>query len=119
VADPERRLAAVPPPGAPAPARGAGGPRPGRRERIALAVLAGLLAVCAIGLAGQLARNARLEGRVAELSGELASTRATLDAYQARLEEVRGSVARLHALVQGDPQPAEPRAAAAPAPDPR
>jgi hypothetical protein len=117
VADPERRLAAVPPPQGPAPARGAGTPRPGRRERIALAVLAGLLAVCAIGLAGQLARNARLEGRLAELSGELATTRASLDAYQARLEEVRGAVARLHALVQGDPRPAEAGATGAePAP---
>jgi hypothetical protein len=107
VADPERRLAAVPPPRAPAPERDAGA-RPGRREHIALAVLAGLLAVCAIGLASQLARNTRLEGRLAELSGELASTRASLDAYQARLEEVRGAVARLHALVQVDPRPAEP-----------
>ena len=68
--------------------------------------------VCAVGLATERIRSARLEGQVAELSGELAATRATLGAYEARLDEVRGAVARLHALVQGDPVspgPDEPR----------
>jgi hypothetical protein len=107
-ADPERKLAAVPPPGAPAPARETDAARPGRRERVALAVLAALLGVCIVGLATELVRNARLEGRVAELAGELSATRAALGAYQARLDEVRGAVARLHALVQGDPEAPEP-----------
>ena len=75
-----------------------------------LAALGALLVLCAIGLATEWIRNARLEARVAELSGELDATRATLGAYEARLDEVRGAVARLHALVQGDP--------AAPAPQP-
>ena len=77
-----------------------------------LAVLGALLVLCAIGLATERIRNARLEGRVAELSGELDATRATLGAYEARLDEVRGAVARLHALVQRDPvqTPAEPDA---------
>jgi hypothetical protein len=74
-----------------------------RRERLALGLLAALLAACAVGLAAELRRNARLEARQAELSGELASARAALDAHEARLEQVRGAVARLHALVQGDP----------------
>ncbi len=98
-----RKLAAVPPAG-PAPARGAGAPaRPGRRERLALAALAALLVACAIGLATELSRNARLEARLAELSGELVRTRAALGAHEARLDEVRSAVARLDALVQGDP----------------
>jgi len=101
--------------GPPAPApekRAAGGTPPVRRERLLLAVLGALLVVCAIGLATERIRSARLEGRVAELSGELDATRATLGAYEARLDEVRGAVARLHALVQGDPvapAPDEPR----------
>jgi len=106
VADPGRRLAAVSP-AAPAPVRAAGAPaRPGRRERVAFAALAALLVVCAIGLATELLRNARLEARLAELSGELSTTRAALGAHEARLDEVRGAVARLNALVQGDPLPA-------------
>ena len=100
--------------GPPAPApekRAAGGTPPVRRERLVLAVLGALLVVCAIGLATERIRSARLEGRVSELSGELDATRATLGAYEARLDEVRGAVARLHDLVQGDP--------VAPAPAPR
>jgi hypothetical protein len=104
VADPERKLSALPPRSAAAPARGAAAPgRPQRRERVAVAVLAALLAASAIGLAMELRRNARLEARLVELSGELVSTRAALGAHEARLDEVRDAVARLNALVQGDP----------------
>jgi len=100
-------LRAARPPGAPA--------RPGPRERAALAVLAVLLVACAIGLALQLSRNARLEAQLGELGGELAAARAALSAHEARLEEVRGAVARLHALVQADPL-APPAASAPPEP---
>jgi hypothetical protein len=98
---PERKLAAVP--AAPAP-RAAGPPwGAGRRGWTALAALGVLLAIAVAALAAELARNARLEGRVAELSEELATTRSHLGAYAARLDEVRGAVARLHALVRVDP----------------
>jgi len=89
--------------------------RPSRRERAALAALAALLAACAIGLAVQLSRNARLEAQVGELGGELAAARAALVTHEARLEEVRGAVARLHALVQADPL-APPAGSAPPEP---
>jgi len=102
--DPERRrLTAVPAPGT-APARGAALPaRAGGLERLALAGLLLLLVACAIGLATEVRRNARLEARVAELGGELSAARTALGAHEARLEEVRGAVARLNALVQSDP----------------
>jgi hypothetical protein len=87
------------------------GAPPARRERLLLAVLGALLVICAIGLATERIRNVRLEGRVTELSSELETTRATLGAYETRLDEVRGAVERLRALVQRDP--------AAPAPDSR
>jgi hypothetical protein len=70
---------------------------------VALGALAALLVACAIGLATEFSRNARLEERLRELSGELGATRAALEAHEARLDEVRGAVARLHALVQADP----------------
>ena len=106
----ERKLAAVP---AGASPHGSGAPPAAvRRRPVALAALAGLLVIALAALAAQLTRNARLETRVAELSDELATTRGALGAYASRLEEVRGAVARLHALVEVDPLPAGP------APDP-
>jgi hypothetical protein len=74
-----------------------------RREKLALGLLAGLLVACAIGFAAERSRNAGLEARLVELSGELSATRSALAAHEARLDEVRGAVARLHALVQADP----------------
>ena len=74
-----------------------------RGERLALGLLAALLVACAIGFGVERSRNARLEAQVGELGGELAAARAALAAHEARLEEVRGAVARLHALVQADP----------------
>ena len=110
--DAGRRLSALDPPAPASGGRAAARTPPARRERLWLAVLGALLAVCAVGLALERLRSARLEGQVAELSGELDATRATLGAYEARLDEVRGAVARLHALVQRDPAapgPDEPR----------
>jgi len=112
VPDAGRKLSAPDPPAPASLGRAAARTPPARRERLWLAVVGALLVVCAVGLATERIRSARLEGQVAELSGELAATRATLGAYEARLDEVRGAVARLHALVQGDPVspgPDEPR----------
>lgn len=103
-----RKLSAV---GSSARAPGEGhrsGAPPAGRERLLLLVLGALLVICAIGLATERIRSGRLEGRVAELSSELEATRATLGAYETRLDEVRGAVARLHALVQGDPTAPDP-----------
>jgi hypothetical protein len=103
------KLAAVPPPTTgPARKPAASPAQPGRRERTRLAVLAALLVVALIGLASELVRNARLEARVASLGAELDATLSRLHAHELRLDEVRVAVAKLHALVQGDPAPAPP-----------
>ena len=114
--DPGRRLSAV----GPAPAREAAPAegRSARGERAALAILGVLLAVSLVGLALSMGRNARLDREVAALSAELDSARSALGAYESRLSEVRDAVARLNALLEGDPgAPAAPEPTAdAPAP---
>ena len=108
MAEPGPRLAAVPPPPAgPRPAAAAAPARPGagRRERVALLVLAALLVVAVIGFASEHVRNARLEARVVSLTTELDATLSRLHAHELRLDEVRAAVASLHALVQADPAP--------------
>jgi hypothetical protein len=116
VAEPERRAAAPPLRAARSPGAPAAFPPRRQRARAALVALAALLAASAVALAMALARNAGLETRLGELSGELAATRAALDAHEARLEQVRGAVARLHALVQQDPLEAPPPTSPPPAP---
>jgi hypothetical protein len=80
--------------------------RRGRHERAALAILGVLLAVCLVGLALSMGRNARLGRENGELSAELESTRAVLGAYESRFSEVRAAVAHLNALLEGGPAPA-------------
>jgi len=115
VSDAGRKLSAVgASPGlakGPAPAA----PHPARHERAALAILGVLLAVCLVGLALSMGRNARLDREVAALSGELETAHATLGAYESRLSEVREAVARLNALVEAEPAPAPPADEPAPA----
>ena len=116
--DPGRRLSAV----GPAPAREAapaqGRSARARSERAALAILGVLLAVSLVGLALAMARNARLDREVTALSAELDSARSALGAYESRLSDVRDAVARLNAVLEGDPgAPAAPEPTAdAPAP---
>ena len=115
MSDAGRKLSAV---GAsPGPAKGpaAAAPHPARHERAALAILGVLLAVCLVGLALSMGRNARLDREVAALSGELETAHATLGAYESRLSEVREAVARLNALVEAEPAPAPPADEPAPA----
>jgi len=108
VSDAGRKLSAVgASPGlakGPAPAA----PHPARHERAALAILGVLLAVCLVGLALSMGRNARQGREIAALSGELEDARAVLGAYESRLTEVREAVARLNALVEADPAPPAP-----------
>jgi len=107
VSDAGRKLSAV----GPAPGRegaSAAGERRARHERAALAILGVLLAVCLVGLAVSMGRNARLDRQVAALSAELETTRAVLGAYESRLSDVREAVARLNALLEGEPAPPAP-----------
>ena len=108
--EPGRKLSAVDGPAAVPGKRPAGRTPSSRGPWLLVALLGVLLVLCAVGLGMERSRSLRLEGRVAELGGELAATRVALEAHEARLDEVRGAVARLHALVQRDP--------VAPAPEP-
>jgi type II secretory pathway pseudopilin PulG len=116
VTDPGRRLSAV----GPAPAREAAPAegRSARTERAALAILGVLLAVSLVGLALSMGRNGRLDREVTALSAELEATRGALGAYESRLSEVRDAVARLNALLEGDPGAPAPPAPTADAPAP-
>ena len=110
--DAGRKLSAV----GTAPARSPAEERRAGHERALLAILGVLLAVCLVGLALSMGRNARLDRQVTELSSELESTRSALGAYESRLAEVRAAVGRLNALVEGEPLPSTPPTPDEPAP---
>ena len=80
------------------------------RSRRVLWLVAALLLVALTALVGQTRRVSALSGQVESLTGELASARAALVAYQDHLQEVRASVtdlqgrmAELDTLVRRDP----------------
>ncbi|MBW2288112.1 MAG: hypothetical protein JRG90_09860 [Deltaproteobacteria bacterium] len=80
-------------------------------------LLVALVVAASAGLVVQMQRAGELQGTVAELEGELFTTRTALDAYEVRFDEVRDSVGslqaqleQLNALVNADPL-AEPAAA--------
>jgi hypothetical protein len=110
VSDAGRKLTAVGPAGPAHEGAAPAGERRAGRERATLAILGVLLAVCLVGLALSMGRNARLDRQVAALSAELETTRTVLGAYESRLSDVREAVARLNALLEGEPTPPEPSA---------
>lgn len=98
--------------------------RPASIRRLAVGLLALALAGTALWLVSEVRYAARLEAQITGLESRLTEARVALDAYRARLGEVRGRVSGLRAefesldaLLATDPAPpaaptAEDRSAA-------
>ncbi len=113
MARPSGKLVAVaPPPGESTSQKPPQQRSGGQKSNIGLWLLAVLLFIAVAGVAFQTSRVDELSGQVAGLQTELSTTRAELNGYESRFDEIRSSVmdlrsqlGELETLVEEHPPP--------------